>query len=211
MFGYAYRFNKVLSKWTLNNSVIVTDMFQVSPMTYHNSPTPTISNNKLVFKPTTKTLLQTAVDEWIGGDTTTYGDINTWDVSEITDMSELFKNGRLKQGQSLGGQTIDTTSFNSNISGWTVSAVTDMSSMFQGATLFNQDISAWKTNGTGMLEGITLTNMFDGANAMLENTGVVVPTYANWEMQSICFRGDTQIKTSDGYKNIENLKRGIWL
>ena len=59
-------------------------------------------------------------------------------------MSELFKNGRLKQGQSLGGQTIDTTSFNSNISGWTVSAVTDMSSMFQGATLLNQDICLGK-------------------------------------------------------------------
>ena len=26
--------------------------------------------------------------------------------------------------------------------------------------------------------------------------------------QQICFRGDTQVKTSDGYKNIENLKRG---
>ena len=25
---------------------------------------------------------------------------------------------------------------------------------------------------------------------------------------AICFRGDTQVKTSDGYKNIENLKRG---
>ena len=60
-----------------------------------------------------------------------------------------------------------------------------------------------------MLEDITLTNMFNSATAMLENTGVVVtPTYANWETQSICFRGDTQVKTSDGYKNIENLKRG---
>ena len=37
MFAHAYRFNKVLSKWTLNNSVIVTDCFKCR--TYHNSPT----------------------------------------------------------------------------------------------------------------------------------------------------------------------------
>ena len=37
--------------------------------------------------------IQTAVDLWVSDPsaaTTTYGDISDWDVSQVTDMSELF-------------------------------------------------------------------------------------------------------------------------
>ena len=47
---------------------------------------------------------------------TTYGEINSWDVSQITDMSNLFDG---KQG------------FNSDISNWDVSGVMNMSNMFR--------------------------------------------------------------------------------
>ena len=43
------------------------------------------------FQPSSKSLLEAAVDTWCGGDTTTNPSINAWDVSLITDMSELFK------------------------------------------------------------------------------------------------------------------------
>ena len=42
---------------------------------------------------TERSELDTAVDAWISDEasaTTTYGDINTWDVSAITDFSNLF-------------------------------------------------------------------------------------------------------------------------
>ena len=55
-----------------------------------------------------------------------YGEINTWDVSKITDMKYLF------QGK---------TSFNDDISSWDVSSVTNMSGMFDNATAFNGFIS----------------------------------------------------------------------
>ncbi|SVD72019.1 uncharacterized protein METZ01_LOCUS424873, partial [marine metagenome] len=45
------------------------------------------------FQPTSKSALQTAVDLWVsdnGAALSTYGEINTWDVSLITDMKELF-------------------------------------------------------------------------------------------------------------------------
>ena len=45
-----------------------------------------------------------------------YGPIADWDVSAITDMSELFTG---------------LTYFNANISGWNTSGVTNMSYMFQ--------------------------------------------------------------------------------
>ena len=54
--------------------------------------------------------------------------MNTWDVSNITDMTELFKDKT-------------TFSFSANISSWDVSNVTNMSAMFRGECInFNQDI-----------------------------------------------------------------------
>ena len=60
----------------------------------------------------------------------TYGEINNWDVSQITDMSMLF----------MG------TNFNEDISNWNVSNVTDMSYMFYNATNFNQPIGNWNVS-----------------------------------------------------------------
>ena len=75
--------------------------------------------------------LKTAVNLWISDNATalgTYGEINTWDVSNVTDMSELFKN---------------KTTFNDDISDWDVSSVTNMNSMFDKAYAFNQPLGNW--------------------------------------------------------------------
>ena len=88
-----------------------------------------VVNGQYVF--TSEANLVTAIAAWIADETaatTTYGVINSWDVSTVTDMSELFK---------------DKTTFNSDISGWNVGAVTNMESMFYSASAFNQDISGW--------------------------------------------------------------------
>ena len=78
-----------------------------------------------------KTDLSNAIDAWIDDQDAAielYGDINTWDVSEITDFSSLFKN---------------KSTFNSDISDWDVSNGTNFSDMFSGASNFKQDISEW--------------------------------------------------------------------
>ena len=85
----------------------------------------------VAFQPQTKAELQTAVDLWVSDETSaiaTYGEINTWDVSLITDMRQLFQS---------------KTTFNDDISSWDVSSVTTMHQMFNDATSFNGDLSGW--------------------------------------------------------------------
>jgi len=86
--------------------------------------------------------LQDAVQAWCSDSaaaTVTYGDINTWDVSLVTDMSYLL-------GHYSSDSTPDSSSgqsFNSDISQWNVSSVTNMKYMFRDATVFNQDLNQW--------------------------------------------------------------------
>ena len=106
------------------------------------------------FKPRTKVALKAAVNEWIANSTdanSTYGHINTWDTSLITDMSQLFYNTKFNDDIS-GWDTSSVTNmygmfsnsdFNQDISDCDVSSVTDMSRMFFDADSFNQDISDW--------------------------------------------------------------------
>ena len=56
------------------------------------------------------------------------GDIGDWDVINVTNMREMFAGA---------------TAFNQNIGGWTVSNVTDMNRMFFFASRFNQNIGDW--------------------------------------------------------------------
>ena len=85
----------------------------------------------------TRSELTSAVNEWVTNQsnaTLIYGEINTWDVSNITDFSYLFEN---------------QTNFNSDISNWDVSSGTDFSYMFSEASAFNQNIGDWDvSNGT---------------------------------------------------------------
>lgn len=63
-------------------------------------------------------------------------DIGHWDVSNVTNMEEMFF-GAIK--------------FNQDIGHWDVSSVTSMKGMFQHAVCFNQDISRWNvSNVTNM-------------------------------------------------------------
>ena len=104
---------------------------------------------KLPFAPADKTELQTAVDAWIANEadaTITYGDINTWDTSNVTDMSRLFEN---------------ESTFNSDISNWNTSNVTRMDNMFYNATIFNQPIGNWNTSNVTRMDSMFRKSLFN--------------------------------------------------
>jgi hypothetical protein len=74
---------------------------------------------------TTRHDLDTAVAAYIVSKAiaiTNYGEMNCWDVSDITDMKQLFH---------------DKSTFNEPIGCWNVGKVTDMQNMFRYAHSFN--------------------------------------------------------------------------
>ena len=82
------------------------------------------------------------------------GDIGDWDVSNVTNMERMFTSA---------------FTFNQDIGDWDVSEVTTMTSMFLFATAFDQDIGRWDvsqvTDMTGMLGSVTLST--DNYDALL--------------------------------------------
>ena len=117
--------------------------------------------NVLIYTFTTKAELQTAVNLWISDNTAalaTYGEINNWVTTAITNMSALFTG---------------KTTFNSDISNWDVSNVTNMSSMFFGATAFNSNINNWDVSNVTNMDG-----MFASAQAFQSPLNL-------WEVDSL--------------------------
>jgi len=95
-------------------------------------------------QPQTKVWLIEMLSAYCEGDKK-YGEPNTWDVTLVTDMSNLF---------------YDMKTFNAPIDQWDTSQVTNMSCMFAGAKSFNQPITMDTSKVTNM------NAMFSNAWAM---------------------------------------------
>lgn len=107
---------------------------------------------------------------------TTVSNMNSWDVSSITDTSFMFSNcsnfnqnigsWNVSSVTNMSNMFLNCVNFNQNIGSWNVSSVTDMSSIFQGVSLFNQNIGTWNTSSV-----TNMNAMFDGATAFNQNIG----------------------------------------
>ena len=76
------------------------------------------------------------VDSWFEdkeGIEDTYGNISEWEVSKVSDMSNLFSVKRNPKA----------IIFNEDISNWDLSGLVDANAMFYGAEKFNQNINEW--------------------------------------------------------------------
>ena len=89
----------------------------------------------------------------------TYVDgIESWDTSNITDMSFAFS--------SMSG-------FDQSIGSWDTSNVTDMRAMFNDNLRFNQDIGDWDTSSV-----VNMTQMFYGAEKFNQDIG-------SWDVSNV--------------------------
>ena len=134
---------------------VTSDHPVVDPYIFLNQPT---------YTPLTDSTIQTAVNHWIGGGTnknnviSTYGPIEEWDTSQVTDMENLFY---LK------------TNFNDDIRRWDVSNVTTMRTMFKVAYKFNQDIGHWDVSSV-----TSMREMFSAARAFNQDIG-------SWDVSNV--------------------------
>jgi surface protein len=85
-----------------------------------------------------------------------YGHINTWNVSGVTDMNNMF-NGAVSFNQPLSNWNVSNVTsmcdmfdranaFNQPLDNWNVSNVTNMCYMFACATSFNQPLNNWNVS-----------------------------------------------------------------
>ncbi len=139
---------------------------------------PGTNSDNIILK-ITNSKIQAAVDLYISDKTSaisTYGNISTWNVSEVNNMSNLFSNKSTFNEDISGWNVSNVTDmnntflgasvFNQNISNWDVSNVTDVNNMFNGAAAFNQDIGQWNVSNV-----IDLNNMFRAASAFNQDIG----------------------------------------
>jgi len=113
--------------------------------------------------------------------------LNSWDVSNVLNMSYMFMDATAFN-QDISGWVVSSvtnmsymfyraTAFNQNIGGWGVGNVTNMSTMFNGASSFNQDISGWDVSKVE-----NMTGMFWNASAFNQDIGA---TSSDWNVSGV--------------------------
>jgi surface protein len=129
------------------------------------------------------------------------GNIGNWDVSNITNMQQMFLNA---------------VSFNNNgnssINNWNTSKVTNMLQMFREAREFDQNIGGWDVSNVILMNGAG-TGLFIGTNMKFNNGGN--PSINNWDISKItllqdmfngCFRFNQPLSNWNT-SNVTNMDR----
>ncbi len=125
--------------------------------------------------------IKEAVNLWCKGPAAAekkYGHISKWDVSHVTNMSELFAgHSKMTFDEDIGawdvskvttmkGMFYRAKAFNQRIGNWDVSKVENMDSMFSEASTFNQPVGAWDVS-----KAITMEGMFHSASEFNQPIG----------------------------------------
>ena len=142
--------------------------------------------------------INAAVDAWLlnpDSTETIYGHISVWDVSNVMDMSHIFKqadgfdgdlsNWDVSNVTDMTNMFFNSSSFNADLSSWDVSNVTDMSNMFTNATSFNADLFGWDvSNVTDMGYMFRLAESFTSDLSSWDVSNVTDMTYMFYRAES---------------------------
>lgn len=149
-----------------------------------HSYTPPTSITQANFQTAINTCLITNPVDGLCSDSE-YGAMKDWDVSQVTDMSEAFKqkydfNGDISSWDvsnvvSMEDMFVQARNFNGDINSWDVSNVVNMKRMFYKATNFNGDISSWDVSSVN-----NMWAMFSEAINFNVNIG-------SWDVSSVTY------------------------
>ena len=152
----------------------ITLFFMMILSTVSYSQTPITDAN---FKTAINTCLSTNPVDGLCSDSE-YGAMPNWDVSDVTNMSQAFK---------------DKTTFNGDISDWNVSSVTRTYRMFLEASSFNQDISSWDVSSVYIMGGV-----FDNAGLSRDNYDKLLNGWSQNRLKQNVSFGAVGINYCDG-------------
>jgi surface protein len=114
-------------------------------------------------------------------------DISNWDVSNVTNMDNLFRGLR---------------TFNKPLTNWNVSNVRSMRKMFQGCRNFNQPLNNWYVSNVEYM-----TEMFNGCTSF--NQPLNNWTVSNVEYMTQMFNGCTSFNQPLNNWNVSNVREMI--
>ncbi|EKV57358.1 lipoprotein [Brachyspira hampsonii 30446] len=155
------------------------------------------------FKPKTKEELKKLVED----EKINLGNIDT---SLITDMSELFRNSEREDFSGI--ETWDVSNvenmssmfkgckeFNQPLNSWNTNKVKDMSRMFESCSNFNQPLNNWDTSNVG-----SMNNMFQECKSFNQDI-------SNWNVSKVTnmnsmFNGCTRFNQNISNWNIKSIK-----
>ena len=175
--------------------------------------------------------IHAAVDMWLLNEDVaeaTYGHISEWDVSSVTDMSNMFHaatsfNGDLSiwdvsSVTDMSYMFYKAENFNGNLSSWDVSSVTTMSSMFGYTNIFNGDLSSWDVSSVTSLGGMFYHALSFNSDLSSWDVSSVTSMYqtfksadnfngdlSSWDVSSV-----TSMYELFGYTNIFNSDLSSW-
>lgn len=147
--------------------------------------------------------------------------INQWDVSNVTDMTNMFNSATNFNANISNWNTSNVVlmprmfsnpasapgAFNQDISNWDTSKVRDMNAMFRRAKNFNQNLSKWNT------ENVTnFDNMFFEAVSFNQNLGTFNLKSARTAAAMLNFSGlscENYSRTLQGWANNNATNSGI--
>ncbi|WP_157152688.1 BspA family leucine-rich repeat surface protein [Brachyspira murdochii] len=113
-----------------------------------------------------------------------FSGIETWDVSNVENMSSMFKGCK---------------EFNQPLNNWNTNKVKDMSRMFEGCFKFNQPLDKWDTSNVG-----SMNNMFQECKSFNQDI-------SNWNVSKVTnmnsmFNGCTSFNQNISNWSIKSLK-----
>lgn len=135
----------------------------------------------------------------------TIPNVNNWDTSQVTDMSNMFESSKFNEEisnwntgkvKNMSGM-FKYSDHNKNIGDWNTSQVTDMSEMFY-LSRFSQNIGNWNTgnvtNMSAMFRGAFYFNQNIGSwdtskvkdmSSMFDSTTIFNQDLGNWNTQNV--------------------------